>query len=113
VTRFAAVAAALALLGPAGASAQMTPEAEVRAAVERYNQAMISKDLDGLKAMLAPDVVLYEHSVRNIGLEDVWEHHLRPEVAGFEGMKAEFSDVRVWVPELRHVAPPAGAGSAG
>ncbi len=94
--QFSARLVGMVLLAPAAASAQAAPEAEIRVAVERYNQAMITKDLAGLKAMLAPDVVLYEHSVRNIGLEDVWEHHLRPEVAGFEGMQAEFTDLRVW-----------------
>ena len=72
-----------------------TPEAEVRASVASYNAAMLSKDLPALKALLAPDIVLYEHSVRNVGLDDVWENHLRPEVAGFDNMRAEFTDVRV------------------
>jgi uncharacterized protein (TIGR02246 family) len=81
---------------PATLAAQ-DPEAEVRQAVERYNQAMLTKDLTALKGMLASDVVLYEHSVRNIGLEDVWENHLKPEVAGFDGLTGQFTDVRVWV----------------
>lgn len=78
-------------------TAQGSPEASVRAAVEEYNRAMVQKDLPALKALLAPDIVLYEHSVKNIGLDDVWDHHLKPEVEAFEGTKAEFSDVRVWV----------------
>ena len=72
-------------------------EAEVRAAMERYNAALVAGDLPALKALLAPDIILYEHSVRNIGLEDVWENHLRPEVEGFKNTKAAFTDVRVWV----------------
>lgn len=72
-------------------------EPEVRAAVARYNRAFVQKDLPALKALLAPDIVLYEHSVRNIGLDDVWEHHLRPEVEAFQQTKAEFTDERVWV----------------
>lgn len=81
--------------------AQSGPEAEVRAAVARYNQALVAKDLPALKALLADDIILYEHSVRNIGLPDVWENHLRPEVEGFEGTRAEFTDVRVWAaPDL-------------
>jgi ketosteroid isomerase-like protein len=88
----------LLLLWPASSLvAQSGAEAEVRAAVGRYNQAMISKHLPALKAMLAEDIVLYEHSVRNIGLDDVWEHHLKPEVEAFEGMKAEFPDLKIWV----------------
>jgi ketosteroid isomerase-like protein len=80
---------------PIAATGQTT-EQRVRSAVESYNRAFVGKDLAALKALLAPDVVLYEHSVRNIGLEDVWENHLRPEVAAFEGTKADFTDVRVW-----------------
>lgn len=70
-------------------------EGEVRAAVASYNRAMTEKDLPALKALLANDIVLYEHSVKNIGLDDVWENHLRPEVSEFDGMKASFTDVRV------------------
>lgn len=73
------------------------PEAEVLSAVEQYNTALVTKDLPLLKSLLAPDLVLYEHSVRNIGLEDAWEHHLRPEVEAFTDTKAAFTDVRVWV----------------
>lgn len=97
-TRFitlAGVTAALAMW-PMVVSGQ-NAEQNVRAAVEAYNRAFVGKDLPALKALLAPDIVLYEHSVRNIGLDDVWEHHLRPEVAAFEGTKADFTDVRVWV----------------
>jgi ketosteroid isomerase-like protein len=77
--------------------AQQSAESDLRAAVERYNQAFLGKDLVALKALLAPDVILYEHSVKNIGLDDVWENHLRPEVEAFENTKGEFTDVRVWV----------------
>ena len=73
-----------------------TPEAEVRAAVERYNAALVAKDLPTLKGLLAPDIILYEHSVKNIGLDDVWNNHLRPEVEAFENTKAAFTDVHVW-----------------
>ena len=61
------------------------------------HRAFVGKDLQALKGLLAPDAVLYEHSVRNIGLDDVWEHHLRPEVAAFEDTKADFTDMKVWV----------------
>lgn len=101
MNRPAAVLAALTALCTARIAAplaaQQDPEGAVRAAVERYNQAFLGKDLVTLKALLAPDVILYEHSVKNIGLDDVWEHHLRPEVEAFENTKGEFTDVRVWV----------------
>ena len=89
------VGLSLVLAAPLGA--QDSPEASVRAAVAAYNDAMVKKDLPALKAMLAPDIVLYEHSVRNIGLEDVWENHLKPEVSEFDNTKASFTDLRVWV----------------
>jgi len=91
---------ATALLLPAArqaqAQAQADQESAVRAAIERYNRAFLGKDLPALKALLAPDVILYEHSVRNIGLDDVWEHHLKPEVEAFQDMRGEFTDMRVW-----------------
>jgi len=82
---------------PAQNVAAQNTEADVRAAVARYNRAFVQKELTALKALLAPDIVLYEHSVRNIGLDDVWDHHLRPEVEAFQETKAAFTDERVWV----------------
>ncbi len=79
---------------PTGLQAQ-SDEAAVRAAVEAYNRAFTTKDLATLKGLLAPEIVLYEHSVRNVGLDDVWENHLRPEVSEFENSTAEFTDLRV------------------
>ena len=93
------IAVAVALLAGAPGSTTLraqSPEQQVRAAVESYNRAFVQKDLPALKALLAPDIVLYEHSVKNIGLDDVWDNHLKPEVSAFEGTMAEFSDVRVW-----------------
>ena len=89
--------AVLLLAGASPVQGQADQEAALRAAVERYNRAFLGKDLVSLKALLAPDVVLYEHSVRNIGLDDVWEHHLKPEVEGFQDLRGEFTDMRVWV----------------
>lgn len=94
-------AAAFGAIGALTPIAGQCQEQEVRAAVERYNHAFINKDLPALKDLLASDIVLYEHSVKNIGLDDVWEHHLMPEVSAFEGTRAEFTDVRVWAtPDL-------------
>ncbi len=91
------IAVAIVVTAASPASGQSSAESEVRAAVELYNDAFVGKDLPALKALLAEDIVLHEHSVQNIGLDDVWDHHLGPEVAAFEGTKAQFTDVRVWV----------------
>ncbi|MBS1806656.1 MAG: nuclear transport factor 2 family protein [Acidobacteria bacterium] len=68
---------------------------DVKAAVEKYNSAFRSKDVATIKTLLADDVLLYEHSVRNVGLADVFENHLKPEIIEFEDLKAEFTDVRI------------------
>ncbi|MBL8202731.1 MAG: nuclear transport factor 2 family protein [Blastocatellia bacterium] len=69
-------------------------QSDVKAAVEKYNSAFRSKDVTTIRKLLADDVLLYEHSVRNIGLADVFENHLKPEIIEFEDLKAEFTDVR-------------------
>lgn len=96
IRRMSMLAASLATLGVASPSTAQTAEEQVRTAVAAYNRAFVGKDLPALKSLLAADIVLYEHSVKNIGLDDVWDHHLRPEVEAFEGTRAEFTDVRVW-----------------
>ncbi len=74
----------------------------VEAALAKYDQAFRSKDVGAIRNLLAVGQHgllgkqnLYEHSVRNIGLADAFENHLKPEIAGFEDMKAEFTDVRI------------------
>jgi len=67
----------------------------VDAALARYDQAFRGKDVATIRNLLADDVLLYEHSVRNDGLADVFDNHLKPEISGFEDMKAEFTDVRI------------------
>ncbi|HEX9754492.1 MAG TPA: nuclear transport factor 2 family protein [Gemmatimonadales bacterium] len=97
MTNKLALLTALLAVTASPSAAQSPEESAVRAAVERYNTALTTKDLASLKALLAEDMILYEHSVRNIGLADVWENHLRPEVEAFQDTKAEFTDLRVWV----------------
>lgn len=70
-------------------------DATFKAAMEKYDKAFRTKDTETIKALLAPDVLLYEHSVRNDGLQDVFENHLKPEIVEFEDMALELSDVRV------------------
>lgn len=70
-------------------------ESSLKAAMEKYNQAFRSKDVETVKSLLAPDVLLYEHSVRNDGLQDVFENHLKPEILEFQDLQLDFSDVRI------------------
>ncbi|MDA2928315.1 nuclear transport factor 2 family protein [Acidobacteria bacterium AH-259-G07] len=73
----------------------LAQESDLAEVVEKYNQAFRSKDVGTIRDLLAEEVLLYEHSVRNVGLEDVFENHLKPEIMEFQDMKLEFSDVRI------------------
>ena len=87
-----AVAFMIALAGLPAAEAQ---DADLNQAIERYNRAFKAKDVETIKTLLAPEVLLYEHSVRNDGLQDVFENHLKPEIVEFENLQLDFSDLRV------------------
>ena len=69
----------------------------LRVALDRYDQAVRTKDLETVKSLLSTDIVVYEHSVRNLGLQDAYENHLKPEISEFENLKMEFSNVRTTV----------------
>lgn len=71
----------------------LAQDAQFKAVLERYDRAFQSKDVETVKSLLATDVLLYEHSVKNDGLQDVFENHLKPEI--LEDLQVEFSDVRV------------------
>lgn len=71
------------------------PDAALKAAIDKYDKAFQNKDVETVRSLLAPDVLLYEHSVRNDGLQDVFENHLKPEITEFEDLKVEFTDVRI------------------
>ena len=85
------------LLVLAATSQAQTPavDSQLKAAIEKYEQAFRSKDVETVKGLLAPDVLLYEHSVRNDGLQDVFENHLKPEILEFQDLQLGFSDVRI------------------
>lgn len=70
-------------------------DSQLKTAIEKYDRAVAAKDVATVKSLLAPDVLLYEHSVRNAGIEDVFENHLKPEIVEFENLKMDFSDVRL------------------
>jgi ketosteroid isomerase-like protein len=67
----------------------------VRRAVDAYDQAVAKKDVETVKKLLAPEMLLYEHSVRNDGAKDAFENHLKPEILEGDGLQLSFSDLRV------------------
>jgi ketosteroid isomerase-like protein len=70
-------------------------EDAVRKALDAYDQAVAKKDVDAVRAMLAPEILLYEHSVRNDGAKDAFENHLKPEILEGDGLQLSFYDLRV------------------
>ena len=69
-------------------------EDSVRKALDAYDQAVAKKDVDTVRMLLAPEMLLYEHSVRNDGATDAFENHLKPEILE-GGLQLSFSDIRV------------------
>ena len=76
-------------------SPAQSEDASVRKALGTYDQAVAKKDVETVRNLLAPDLLLYEHSVRNDGAQDVFENHLKPEILEGEGLQLSFSDLRV------------------
>ncbi len=69
-------------------------EDSVRKALDAYDQAVAKKDVDTVRMLLAPEILLYEHSMRNDGAKDAFENHLKPEILE-SGLQLSFSDIRV------------------
>ena len=69
-------------------------EDSVRKALDAYDQAVAKKDVDTVRMLLAPEMLLYEHNVRNDGAKDAFENHLKPEILE-GGLQLSFSDLRV------------------
>ena len=70
-------------------------EASVRKSLDAYDEAVAKKDVETVKKLLAPEVLVYEHEVRNDGINDAFENHLKPEILEDTGLQLSFSNVRV------------------
>ena len=70
-------------------------EASVRKVLDAYDQAVSKRDVESVRKLLAPEVLVYEHDVRNDGIEDAFENHLKPEILEDNGLQLSYSDVRV------------------
>lgn len=70
-------------------------EDSVRKALGAYDQAIAKKDVETVRTLLAPEILLYEHSVRNDGAKDAFENHLKEEMLEADGLQLSFSDIRV------------------
>ena len=82
--------AVLPLVAPASSE-----EDSVRKALRSYDEAVAKKDVETVRTLLAPEMLLYEHSVRNDGAKDAFENHLKPEILEADALRLSFSNVRV------------------
>ena len=65
--------------------------------LQSYDRAFVSKDLDKLASFYHPDVTIFEGGGVNNGWIDYREHHIGPEMRGFENLQFEHRDVAVHV----------------
>ena len=75
--------------------AASSEEDPVRKALRAYDEAVAKKDVETVRSFLAPELLVYEHSVRNDGAKDAFENHLKPEILEADGLQLSFSDLRV------------------
>ena len=68
---------------------------DISAVVASYDRAFRSKDVETIRKLLADDIVIYEHSVQNMGIAEAFEKHLRPEIQAFENIQAEFTGMKI------------------
>ena len=54
-------------------------EAEVRNIISRFETALQQHDVEGIGALVAPDIVVFENGHRNDGWQDFRDRHLLPE----------------------------------
>ena len=70
-------------------------DASVQKALNAYDQAVARKDVETVRNLLAPEILLYEHSARNDGAKDAFENHLKPEILEGDRLQLSFSDLRI------------------
>ncbi len=87
---------ALAVTIPAAAQPP-SGDAGLVAWLQSYDRAFGSKDLDRLSAFYHPDVTIFEGGGVNTGWVDYRDHHIGPEMKGFENLQFEHRNVVVHV----------------
>lgn len=80
--------------GVASNSIERLSEALCKALGE-FDHAFQSRNVDALKQLFAPDIVMYEQGTQNRGRDDVLTNHLGPELSSFQELAATYSDIRV------------------
>lgn len=81
---------------PAGAQPP-NRDAGLDAWLQSYDRAFVSKDLERLSSFYHPDVTIFEGGGVNHGWLDYRDHHIGPEMKGFEDLRFEHHNVAVHV----------------
>lgn len=94
MTRIACIAAAIVSFA-VSANAQTTrDETAVTTWLQGFDRAFVAKDLDKLATFYHPDVTIFEGGGVNNGWADYRDHHIGPELKGFENLQFEHRNVR-------------------
>jgi ketosteroid isomerase-like protein len=79
-------------------SAQAAREdAAILAWLQSFDRAFMAKDLDALSSFYHPDLTIFEGGGANNGWADYRDHHIGPELKGFENLQLEHRNVAVHV----------------
>ena len=90
--------AIVAILAATDASAQASREVSaITAWLQGFDRAFVAKDLDKIASFYHPDVTIFEGGGVNNGWADYRDHHLGPELKGFENLQFEHRNVVVHV----------------
>ena len=92
-TLIALLAAAAATIPVAAQSAR--DDAGIVAWLQSFDRTFVSKDLDALASFYHPDVTIYEGGGINNGWTDYRDHHIGPEMKGFDNLQFEHRNVVV------------------
>ena len=99
------IAVVASLVAASVASAQGPNDAGVVAVwLESFDRAFVAKDLDTLESFYHPDVTMFEGGSINTGWIDYRDHHIGPELEGFENLQFDHRNIAVHVLDGGRVA---------
>lgn len=79
-TNVLTLAVALLATGMTGlAQSGRDSEREVRSVISQFETALQRHDLQGIEAVVSPDIVVFENGRQNDGWQDFRDHHLLPQ----------------------------------
>ncbi|MBI3491390.1 MAG: nuclear transport factor 2 family protein [Acidobacteria bacterium] len=103
--RWILMAIVASLLTASSASAQTSgDEGAITAWLQSFDRAFVAKDLDKLASFYHPDVTIFEGGGVNNGWADYRDHHIGPELKGFENLQFEHRNIVVHVLDGGRVA---------